>query len=86
MSRDHSVCCAVFVDGRCITVSKQDSRLHQQLLGQMPSDGQHVDKELFAFLPLPFSFFPYRLINVYSLTYISDAARRVRQARVYKRV
>lgn len=86
VSRDHSVCRAVFVDGRCIMVSKQDSRLHQQLLGQMPSDGRRVGKELFAFLPLPFSFFPYRLINIYSLTYISDAARRVCQERVYKRV
>lgn len=54
--RDQAMCLAVFVDSRCILVSKQDSRLHQQLLGQMPDDGQLIGKELFA-LP-PSAFFP----------------------------
>lgn len=51
---DHTVCLAVFVDSRCIMMSKQGSGLFQQLLSQMPSDGQLVRKEVFALPQLAF--------------------------------
>lgn len=48
VSGDHTVCLAVFVDGRCRMLSKQGSHLCQQLLGKTPRDGQCIRKELFA--------------------------------------
>lgn len=45
MNRDQSVRPALFVDGRCTTVSKHDCRLGRRVMGQ------RVGKELFALLP-----------------------------------
>lgn len=45
VNRDQSVHPALFVDGRCTTVSKHDCRLGRR------ATGQRVGKELFALLP-----------------------------------
>lgn len=45
VNRDQSVRPALFVDGRCGTVSKHDGRLGRRVMGQ------RVGKELFALLP-----------------------------------